>query len=261
MAPATLALVGVVNSLTAAIFAAVGLRVARRAHDPGHSLAIGALAAWWIAMALVVGLQAVETFAAVAGILSLPLSTTVRIANGPLLALGGWGFCFHIVYLVTGSRRLAVPMVPFFALVGLGYIASVVLHPLVSLEPLAYELSGTYDPPLDGPLWNAVLASVGLPLIIASITYLSLAPKLTRRDQKRRAALASSGILAWVSAGLVAQLTAGPIADFLTYTVLGMLAGALVFVAYFPPRFLRRGDAIGEYVEVARSPKPPTPGR
>ncbi|HEX9815403.1 MAG TPA: hypothetical protein VGB18_00365 [Candidatus Thermoplasmatota archaeon] len=252
MAPFTLAIVAAINALTATSFGAVAARLSRRSTGGGHALAVGALAAWWGCMSTLLGLQALEAALATIGVVSLGFSTGIRMLNGPLLATGSWGLCFHVLYLWTGRERIALYIAPFFALVGFSYIASVVLHPIVDLIPSSYELTAVYDPPLEGALWTFVLAAVGLPLIVATTFYLVLVRKLDQRDQRRRAMLASAGILLWVGSGLVIQLSGEPIADFVTYTAFGMLAAILVFLGYFPPGRLRAKDAPGNYVELRR---------
>src|SRR5689334_15228457 len=104
MALGTLAVVGAVNALTALSFVSVGLRLARREVEPADRLAMRAITAWWLCMGGLVALQAIEVFAMVAGHPNLFASSATRFANAFLLALGGWGFCFHILYLRTGNR-------------------------------------------------------------------------------------------------------------------------------------------------------------
>ncbi|MFA5943758.1 MAG: hypothetical protein WC876_04745 [Candidatus Thermoplasmatota archaeon] len=260
MALGTLAVVGVVNMLTALAFGVVGARLLRRPVQQPDRLALQAIATWWLSMGLLVAIQAFEVFATTAGYTDLRVSTAARYANAVLLAVGGWGLCFHVLYLRTGNRAWALPLAPYYMLVAAGYLASVALHPLLRLEPTAYEVTGVYDPPLEGStVWNLVVAGVGLPLIAVCVLYLLLSRKLERRDQKRRAVLASSGILVWVSAGLVAQLTGSPLADFITITLLGLMAAVLVLLAYFPPAWLSRNDPIGPYLEVRHEPPPLPP--
>lgn len=242
MAPPTLAIVAAVNALTAAVFVAAGMRVLdRRAKD---RLPLQAMASWWLAMGVFVALQALLAFAAVVGIVEIDAFTAGRFANGPLLALGVWGFCFHVIYLYTGRRGHAVPLAIYAVALAVAYDASVVLHPLSSVTPVAWEVTPAYDPPFTGEwLWPAVLAGVGLPLIAACIAYAAAIPRLERRDQKRRALLVSTGVFVWVAAGLVAQFFAGAMARFYTITVLGLLAAVLVYLAYFAPAAMQRGDA------------------
>ena len=256
----TLLAVGLVNALTALAFAAVGLRLARRDVEAPDRLAVRAIAAWWLCMGTLVGIQAVETLAWVAGLSDVRASSAARYANGALLGAGGWGLVFHVAYLRTGNRAWALRLAPYYLFVAAIYWVAITLHPLVRLEEAAYEVTGVNDPPLEGSTtWNVALASVGVPLIAACVVYLLLSRRLERRDQKRRAVLASSGILLWVAAGLTAQLTGSPLADFVTYTVFGLGAAVLVVLAYFPPTLLRRSDPTGPFLEVY-SP-PPAPDR
>jgi hypothetical protein len=251
MALGTLAVVGAVNALTALSFLAVGVRLARREVEAGNRLALRAGATWWLCMGALVAMQAGEALAAVAGWTDLAASTMVRYANGLVLALGGWGLAFHVLYLRTGKNAWALRIAPYYVVVLLGYWAAIWLHPVVALVPADYELTSINDPPLEGStLWNVVVALVGLPLIALCILYLRVSRGLTQRAQRRRARLASSGILVWVSAGVVAQVFGRALADFVTITVFGLVAAILVYLAYFPPDLLSKQDAAGPYVEV-----------
>lgn len=246
-----LAAVSVVNAVTAASFLAAGVHVARREVPASDRLALRAVATWWLCMGGLVGLQAIEAVFAVGGATNLTASMLVRYANALFLAAGGWGLCFHVLYLRTGNAAWALRLVPYFIVVAILYAATSFLHPVVALEISGYELTGVHEPPLDGStLWQVVVLAVGLPLISAAVTYLLLARRLQRRDQKRRACLASLGILSWVGTGLVVQLVGGPRADFLTITVLGLVAAVLVTLAYFPPGPLRKHDEPGKFIEV-----------
>lgn len=253
-----LAFVSVVNAVTATSFLAAGVRLARRAVPATDRLAMRAAATWWLCMGGLLGLQALEALIAVGGNTNLDASMLIRYGNALLLAAGGWGLCFHVLYLRTGNRSWAWKLAPYFGVVAALYAASTALHPLVALENAGYELTGVHDPPLDGSaLWQVVVLAVGLPLLAAAVAYLLMSRRLQRRDQKRRALLASTGILAWVGTGLVVQLVGGPRADFFTITVLGLVAAVLVALAYFPPPGLRHHDPPGAYLELAR-PKGPT---
>ncbi|MHB1262578.1 MAG: hypothetical protein ACYC2H_12780 [Thermoplasmatota archaeon] len=260
MSPDTLVVVGFVNAVTAASFAAVGARLARHRVEPQHRLAVRAIAAWWTSMGVLVGMQALEVFALVAGWVNLPLSTTARNLNAILLAVGGWGLCFHVLYLWTGNRTWARVLAPYYFLLAVAYLAAVSLHPLVGLEPTAYEATAIYDPPLEGSaLWNAVVIAVGVPLIAASLLYLVLSRRLERRDQRRRARLASFGVLAWLSPALATHLVGSRFADFVTVTAFSFVAAVLVVLAYFPPAFMRRNDPAGPFLEVRRNAPPLQP--
>lgn len=259
MTPWPLIAVGVVNLLTAASFGAVGMHLVRRKVPQADRLAVRAIATWWLSMGILVAIEGSEVLAASAGHIDLQASTIGRYANALLLATGGWGLCFHVLYLRTGRRGWALGLLPYYAAVALAYGASVVLYPLTGFETQGHQLVSQHEPVLeDSTLWTIVVAMVGLPLIIACVLYLVLSRHLVRRDQKRRAILASSGILAWVAAGAVSQVVAGDGADFFTLTVMGVLAALLVLLAYFPPAVLRRNDAPGEFIEVVPPRMAPT---
>src|SRR6185436_1572132 len=82
-----------------------------------------------------------------------------------------------------------------------------------------------------GPIglpWTLVLASIGIPVILCSIAFLVLAPRLPKREQRYRATLVGSSILVWVGSGLFAQVAGGAVAKFVTLVLFGLAAAVLV---------------------------------
>jgi hypothetical protein len=260
--PLSLGVVGLVNAITAGTFAAVGIRLYHRPTRNEHLLAMRALVTWWGSMGIFLALQAFLVLVVVSGSLPVPLFQDARLVTGPLVALAAWGLSFHVLFLSTGRRGWALPLGVYFGLIGIAYDLVALLHPITSLEPTAWEVTGTTTPPLVGdPLWTFVLAGVGLPLIASCLTYLTLVRKLETREQRRRVLLVGTGILLWVASGLVAQLSGGPLARFFTITIMGLLASLAVFLAYFPPDWLRRRDALAVPADLLgrteTTPRPP----
>lgn len=240
VAEGTLFMVGLVHAATAAAFATVGHRLRRRRVGQGERLANSAAVVWWWGMGLYMAIQAALTVPAAFGSLSASMAQATRIVAGPVIATAAWGISFHILYLFLGRRWLVWPLAAYYAVAGLLYSGAAVTHPTVAVMPTPWEVSQTLDPAWVGPGRTLVLAMVGLPLVLSSIAYLSLAFRVETRAQRYRVLLVGSGILLWVVAGFAGQVAGGPLARFATIVVLGLLVSMLVSAAYFPPPRLRQ---------------------
>lgn len=235
-----LALVGSVHLVTAAAFVAVGLRLRSRAVQAPLGLARDAFVVWWLAFAAFLAGQGVVDLLAAAGSLPLWVAATFRIGSGPLLAVAAWGLAYHILFLWTGRRGLALPLGLYYAVAGVAYSAWLWAHRPVAVAVGDWSADVAYAEPVTGPLWNAVLASIGLPLVLGAMGYLALAPLVHRRDQRYRIVLVGASLLVWVVAGYSAQVAAGEVARFVAIVVLGLFTAGSVLAAYFPPAPVRR---------------------
>lgn len=249
-----LAAVAVVHLLTAAAFVAVGARFRARAVAPGMDQARNAFIVWWWGFALYLGLQGLADLAAVAGLASLPLVAAQRLATGPIVAAAAWGLAYHILFLWSGRAWLATPLAFYYGATGAAYSLWLLLHgpQAVVVTPWAADL--VYTRPIEGLVWDLVLASVGLPLVVGSLAYLALWRKVPDRAQRYRIGLVGASILLWVVSGYTAQVLGGGIARFVAIVLLGLPTAAAVLAAYFPPARVRRWLAHG-----AQPPARPAP--
>lgn len=252
----TLALVGLANALVAAAFMATGLRLALRPVEERHRLAMAAIALWWLCLGFLETVQAAETLAAAMGSVDVRILQADRYLNGAFLGIGCWGLASHVAYVWSGNRAWAWRLAPVYAVAAAAHWTMDTLLPVTGYEAGAYRFELHYARPLI-EVWAAplVVATVGGTMVAAPLFYLWLGRQLGG-EQRRRALLASIGILAWGLIGFGAHVESNPLADFLTVTGMPLLAAICAYIAYFPPwPRSRRGDG-GSFVQVVHQPPP-----
>lgn len=240
MGMTTLALAGVTQLIVGGAFALVGNRLRKR---PVAEAARGptlAFAFWWLGLAVYLVLQGALDVAAVAGWAPLEAHLGIRLFSGPLLCAAVAGLAYHILFILTGRRALAWPVGVYYAVAAVAYDALILVGHPAGVLAADWQVDLVPAPATTDPRWGAVLASIGLPVILCSIAFLVLARRVVSREQRMRANLVGSSMLLWVGSGLLAQLAGTNAEKFVTLVVFGLAAAILVFIAYYPPGPVRR---------------------
>lgn len=247
------------QALSVLMFGTVAVFIARRPVTQRARGAQRGFVIWWGGLA-VIGLYALvfnDTYGIVVAEYGLgPLLAILYILIGILFLLLG-GLMYYLLYLYTGrSGTLWWPTVYYLVL-----MASVVwlLHGFGGAclvpadggcqnpdwqegDPAAI---GAYDerPQWIGPVFGLALV---VPPLVAAVMYFLLYFRVDDPTSKYRILMVSGGIILWftfsVGNTLVAASTQTPAGDVsaLISRSLGVLAAALVLLAYLPPRFVQR---------------------
>ncbi|MEA3137577.1 MAG: hypothetical protein QOC71_1858, partial [Thermoplasmata archaeon] len=220
MANVTLAAVAAVHLLTAVAFFAVGRRFQARKVESGMGLARDAFVAWWWAFGAYLAGQGALDLAAASGQTSFGAFVAFRLASGPLLAFAAAGLAYHILFLWSGKRWWALPLAFYYGAAGAVYSCWVWFHEPLGVAVGPWGADVAYAQPIAGPVWMAVLASIGLPLVLGSAAFLALAAKVHDRAKRYRIVLVGSSLLLWVVSGYSAQVGGGAILQFVAIVVL-----------------------------------------
>lgn len=251
----TLAVVGAVHLLTAAVFFAVGARFRSRRVLPAMGQARNAFVVWWWGFGAYLAMQGAVDLAAAAGQASFGVVLAFRLLTGPVLALAAWGLAYHILFLWSGKPGWALPLAFYYGAAGAVYSCWIWFHGPQAVEVGAWAVELAYSEPIEGPVWSALLASIGLPLVLSSLAFLLLLFKVEDREKRYRITLVGSSLLLWVVSGYAAQVGAGDAMRFVAIVGLGLATALAVLVAYYPPapvlRWLRHVPA--------RAQVPPVP--
>ena len=237
---ATLAAVAAVHLATSAAFAAVGLRFLHRTVEPGMGLARNAFVAWWWCFGAYLALQGLLDLAAALGWAPFAPFLAFRLLSGPLLAAAAWGLAYHILFLWSGKQSWALPLAFYYGAAGAVYSCWVWFHGPTGVAVGAWGAELSYGQPIGGPVWMAVLGSIGLPLVFGSAAFLALAAKVHDRAKRYRIVLVGSSLLVWVVSGYSAEVGAGPVLQFFAIVVMGLATALAVTAAYYPPGPVRR---------------------
>lgn len=223
--PILLASAGILLT-AAALYARAGDRTASRGGDPRERLERAAFTLWWTGLAVAFGMQGFSALLLAFGIASVSFQTFV--VHATILALCGAqaGLTHALVYLLTGSRRLALLM---FAYYGGGAIALTTLTS--TMRPIGVAAAG----------WGArltyehvhVLAQPLLVLVFGPPILLSVATLLASREvpdtaARRRLVGISLSVLLLTVAALVVEYNGGAGRAWSGLALAGALASSLI---------------------------------
>lgn len=223
--------------LAAALFARIGLAVARRATATGADRAATRwFATWWLAFALSTLAVGGMALAGIADPPSLALVVGLRVASLAFLSVALWGLLSHLVYVRTGRDRSRAIAWGYGAL-GAGAIAH-----LLWTRPLSVDITGWTTDFVVGR--GNVALSTGLfvlafllPPLLAGVAYWRIGARLDDPAQRRRVRTLGGGIALWIFAHLAARIAEDDVWQLLTRTVLGT-AVALAIWRELRPRSL-----------------------
>lgn len=244
MSAAPVAILSLLGIALAALYARVGLLVARRAGASGeHAMAF--FAAFWIGVAGYGFLDA--AWALALAFVDVPLALAVAILHAKV-ALGVaafFGLVYYLLFLYTGRRWLLAPVA-----IAYGAIYAVVEYYYVWREPVGQHL-GAWSAGLDyakesAAFHDAVTLLLFVPPALAAVAYAMLVAVVQQREARRRVAITASSL-----AVFFASLTLGwlngripwwPVAE----KALALGAALAVLWTLSPGRLDARGTATAE---------------
>jgi hypothetical protein len=223
------------------VYAYIGTRLSRRRVSPGAQPAQWLFCLWWYALAATSGLSALEMGLYVAGRLPVWLYVTFSQLAVLQLVAALSGLLYYLLYLYTGTNRIAVPLMAYALALYLLFQALIAWYgPPPALGDDGWTLLRV--PKVELPA-SAGLAFVALflgPQMAAAAAYALLYRKAQDRTQRYRIALVAGSIFIWFGSGVLAaganiQGRAWQVASLL----LALTAGLSILLAYLPPRAWR----------------------
>jgi hypothetical protein len=231
------------GAIAAAIYLAVGRRVAQRAVSPVSRAAARSFSLWW----RIIGL--ISAAAALAGVATLLEAWTVpALATFGILvllaALAALACLLHfLVFVYTGWQRAWVGVAVFYA----GCFAAL-LHLLLWADPVGLR-EGATGPQLvfahdlqDNPYVRVLGVVLTLPIVAATVAYATLFFRDRDPTVRYRVALTSVSLAVWFVFPLANTLagTRPSLALAAASRLIGLLGAAGVYLAYHPPAAVRR---------------------
>lgn len=237
-----LAIDGLFGLVTAAIFAYIGWTLARRPVGGEGRSAVLAFATWWHGMAVSTALGSVTRILAGMDLLGANLYETVLYLTLLPLCAALWGLLYYLLYLLTGSAALRVPLA-----IAYGGFYAILLGFVVWGEPDGFvaegvRLGANFTSPQPGWALRGIILLMVVPLIGGALGYLSLVRRVPAPEQKYRIWMVSGSVLAWFGSALLASevglsnISWWPIAS----RIIGLTAAATILLAYRPPLWLQR---------------------
>jgi hypothetical protein len=231
MGRATLAAGVVLGLLCGALFLVAAARTLRRAHGAPHPLR--AFAVFWLGGGLYVGVDAAWGLASLVGLDSLPLAI---VALQVKVASACASFAALVVYLVAiykgGRPGRSEPVIGgAYLVLFLALEAYYTWRAPVGDHVGFASLGLDYARPQPGVAWDALLALLFVPPIVASLAYASLLRVANDGPSRRRIALTSASLLLFFAPDLVGWLVGDWPAWDLVERVLALCAGLGILAA------------------------------
>jgi hypothetical protein len=230
----TLVLSSLAASIASGLFLAAGLNLRARRVSAEDQRAVDLFSLWWLGLAAYAAAGASQDLVAASGLRPFVLFLVLSYVQMVALCIGLWGLMYHVAHVVTGRRRLLLPLSGFYV----AYYAVILFLVTRSLpsavEAHAWRTGLVYgDPALDA---FAVALLLVIPPLVGGGMYLLLSLQARGGAQRLRILLVTGSTFAW-SAGLLAREAEWA---SLLPALLGVLAGCSVSWAYQPPGWLRR---------------------
>jgi len=251
-----IAAAGVTSLVAAAVYAYIGLRLARRSVAVEARLASTQFTIWWWGLAASVTIAGLLALVAAAGPVSLPIALTAYILMLLIDVALLWGIVGFLIYVYTGQYYL-VPLTGFY---GAFYVA--LLYFVFVQDPTGLVLQGgsvqlVYSAVAPAALTAFVVLAIILPEFAAAIAYLSLLRRTRDPTQRYRIALVGISVLAWFFSALFIPSTTP--AWGLAKSAFQIAAALVTLLAYLPPAWVQTRYGIGSIAPTAPGPGGVTP--
>ena len=236
---ATTLWIGLVISLaTATLFVACGALVQRRPASDDARLAMRMYATWWYAVGAVIGITALRTLLALAGVTAAPVYETLTFGLAFPLAVSLWSLLYYLAYIYTGRRAAIVPLSVAYAaflVFTLYYFSRFEGRHLVTTA-----WSVNYAATVQPPRWMDLVFGVSLavPILAVVVGYGMLYFRVEDKAGRRRVRSVSLAFGVWFGAVLLGYLLGWQRRDWfpLIYELPGLFAAGLVAATYWRAR-------------------------
>ena len=235
--------------ITSAIYAFVGIRLARRPMPRTDRFVVYSFSAFWIGLAIstIVGANGIPAALAARGYADLGFTLGLTQIGLLAITVALWGLLYYLVYLYTGRRSSWIPLAVFYV-VFFGFLEYFVIdaHP-IGLTTTAWAVNVEYqkygpDTSLANPVIVALIVGLLVPQILASLAYLTLVFRVQSATQRYQILLVSLSIFVWFASPFfalsrnVAQSTQWQLIS----RFIGLAAAITIFFAYHPPGWIKR---------------------
>lgn len=242
MAPATLLLDALFFALSGSLYAYVGLLTIRRRIGGEGQLASTLFGVWWFLLASLQGVTGILRALAWAEVLTLELYTAVVYLSMGILSAALWALVYYLFYLLSGSRRVLVPITAFYSLYYAALLYVVAYQTPASLQVDAWSIRLEYERTIAGiPLALTMLALL-LPPVVGALGYARLFFHAEDPTQRYRIGLVSATIAVWFGIAILAWVVEASTLPWwrVVERLIGLGAALVIYLAYRPPPWIRR---------------------
>lgn len=227
--------------VAALVYAYVGWRLGQREVTEKAQRAATLFSVWWYGLAGTTTATGIMHLTAALDAASLPLFIALTYVNVLVVCVALLGLLYYLVYLFTG-RDTVVPLGVFYAAYYVFLLYYLTAAGPTGVEVTRWRAALAYEQPLMGPLFGVVIALLVFPQLIGALAYLSLFFKVQEATQRYRILVVSLSIVVWFGSALAAAGSglASNDAWQLASRFIGLGAAVAIYLAYFPPGWVRR---------------------
>lgn len=210
---------------------------------------------WWLGLAATTLVTGMLNVLGAFHLTSLPLFLTITHLNLLIVCVALWGLLYYLFYLFTGNSRSLIPLSVFYVVYYALLVYYVAAGIPVGVTVNRWRTTIDYQNEMTGPFFLVVLFLLVIPQIIGGLVYFTLYFQVRDATQKYRILLVSWSIIIWFMSALIASLTGLSGYDWwqITSRLIGLSAALVIFMAYFPPRWIQRRYGVTALGEEARS--------
>jgi hypothetical protein len=234
----------VVNFVAVGIYSFLGWRFSQRRVSPENRLPVLQFSLFLVGLAVSTSAGALDSALAVFAPPSLALVVTLYYIDILAACAALWGLVGYLIHLYSG-RAYLVPLTGLYALL---YVLLVYYTTASAPDAVTVTLGtvGFRDATMvGGPILGLLVVILVIPEFLGAILYFTLFFRTRDRTARYRIALVSWGLLAYFGIGLlgVAARLGGSLGAVTLGAVLGVVPVLVIFIAYYPPQFVR--DRLG----------------
>jgi hypothetical protein len=227
----------VVSLGVASVYLYVGKRLFEREVSASARLASIQLAVFWGGLGATVFLDALQMGLALGNAFALPTALTFTIVDDIIAVVALWGLVGFLTYVYTGRYHLLELGVIYAA-----FFVTAIYYTFAQSPDAVAFVDGAPAiqyavPPI---VWLAGVVIVLLigPELVGAILYLSLLRRTRVREQRARIWFVGGGILLWMALDIFLSGTTG--GWVLVRTVLEVIPGFMILIAFYPPVWAQR---------------------
>jgi hypothetical protein len=242
MPEASLTVAALLETAAALLFAYVGLYLWRRRTSGDARWAGTMFAMWWFGLAGNTFIGAIQRVAGAAGITNLAFHVTLNHVSLLVLCIALAGLLYYLTYLFTGWKRALIPISGFYVLYYFAIIYYVTASEPAGVNVQPWNVTIEYAALITGPFFTALLLLLVLPQIIGALAYFTIYFRVNDPTQRYRIVIVSWSIIIWFASALVGSVAGFSGHDWwqLFTRILGLAAALAIFLAYEPPKWVRR---------------------
>jgi uncharacterized membrane protein YuzA (DUF378 family) len=236
-------IVGITSLLGVGVYLFLGVKLGTRPVSGESKIPALQFAIFWIALAISSALGGIESLVAAFQTPPLAIVVTFLYYDIALICAALWGLVGYLFYLYRG-RSVLIPVSLLYILEYCLVVYYVTAGRADAVVVQQGNVNPVYSVSVNGLLVAIPALLLILPEYVASIAFFTLFFRTKDRTVRYRVTLVSWGLIGWFSFDFLTSALGGGLIGLAVSHVLVVVAALVVFLAYYPPRFVRTRLAV-----------------